>query len=315
MSLPLLATWIQGSPPRLRGALATLRDTGPSSKSSVSTGCLLLRLRPPSLFIGLCCKPHTLTPLFFFFFFFFLNKKPCPSTTFSSLESSGSALLRSPLGPKLLACRFPAFRAQTAFHIRHAVRPFTLAQYGRSQTPRPVSPSVISAQSNPDPLSGSRLGLPPHRNSAKAEACPLSTRPASTVSLTLVGSALFLQSWGFSASSEGEGTLRVVPVPAHDSPHCSLLENDLPISKGGIIMVPNALLLSKTNPAVLYWLPSQVNFWDCPLRILPHCSYSVESFCCRNQYSRNQALHSESWRTQVYFASGPRGVNTPNSEP
>ena len=80
-------------------------------------------------------------------------------------------------------------------------------------------------------------------------------------------------------------------------------------------MVPNVLLLSKTNPAVLYWLPSRVNFWDCPLRILPHRSYSVESFCCRNQYSRNRALHSESWRTQVYFASGLSGVNTPNSEP
>jgi len=37
--------------------------------------------------------------------------------------------------------------------------------------------------------------------------------------------------------------------------------------------------------------------------------------CCRNQYSRNQAPHSESWRTQVYYASRPRGVNTPSSEP
>ena len=37
--------------------------------------------------------------------------------------------------------------------------------------------------------------------------------------------------------------------------------------------------------------------------------------CCRNQYSRNQAPHSESWRTQVYYAGGPRGVNTPSSEP
>ena len=33
--------------------------------------------------------------------------------------------------------------------------------------------------------------------------------------------------------------------------------------------------------------------------------------CCRNQYSRNQAPHSESWRTQVCYAGGPRGVNTP----
>ena len=36
--------------------------------------------------------------------------------------------------------------------------------------------------------------------------------------------------------------------------------------------------------------------------------------CCRNRDSRNQAPHSESWRTQVYYASGPRGVNTVNSE-
>ena len=37
--------------------------------------------------------------------------------------------------------------------------------------------------------------------------------------------------------------------------------------------------------------------------------------CCRNQYSRNQAPHSESWRTQVYYTGRPRGVNTPSSEP
>ena len=37
--------------------------------------------------------------------------------------------------------------------------------------------------------------------------------------------------------------------------------------------------------------------------------------CCRNQYLRNQAPHSESWRTQIYYAGGPRGVNTPSSEP
>ena len=37
--------------------------------------------------------------------------------------------------------------------------------------------------------------------------------------------------------------------------------------------------------------------------------------CCRNQYSRNQAPHSERWRMQVYHAGRPRGVNTPSSEP
>ena len=36
---------------------------------------------------------------------------------------------------------------------------------------------------------------------------------------------------------------------------------------------------------------------------------------CRNQYSRNQAPHSESCRTQVYYTGGPREVNTPSSEP
>ena len=36
--------------------------------------------------------------------------------------------------------------------------------------------------------------------------------------------------------------------------------------------------------------------------------------CCRNQYLRNQAPHLESWRTQVYYAGGPRRVNTPSSE-
>jgi len=38
-------------------------------------------------------------------------------------------------------------------------------------------------------------------------------------------------------------------------------------------------------------------------------------YCCRNQYSRNQAPHSESWRTQVYYICGPRELNTPSSEP
>ena len=37
--------------------------------------------------------------------------------------------------------------------------------------------------------------------------------------------------------------------------------------------------------------------------------------CFRNQCSRNQAPHSESWRIQVYYAGGSRGVNNPSSEP
>ena len=39
------------------------------------------------------------------------------------------------------------------------------------------------------------------------------------------------------------------------------------------------------------------------------------SVCCRNQYLRNQAPHSESWRIQLSYTGGPRGVNTPSSEP
>ena len=37
--------------------------------------------------------------------------------------------------------------------------------------------------------------------------------------------------------------------------------------------------------------------------------------CCRIQYLRNQGPHSESWRKQVYYTSGPRWVTTPSSEP
>ena len=36
---------------------------------------------------------------------------------------------------------------------------------------------------------------------------------------------------------------------------------------------------------------------------------------CRSQYSRNQAPHLENWRTQVYYAGQPRGVNTPIQSP
>ena len=36
--------------------------------------------------------------------------------------------------------------------------------------------------------------------------------------------------------------------------------------------------------------------------------------CCRNQYSGNQAPHSESWRTQVYYTGGHSGVNISSCE-
>ena len=48
--------------------------------------------------------------------------------------------------------------------------------------------------------------------------------------------------------------------------------------------------------------------WEDPLE-------KGKATCCRNQYSRNQAPHLKSWRTQVDYAGGPRGVNTPSSEP
>ena len=35
---------------------------------------------------------------------------------------------------------------------------------------------------------------------------------------------------------------------------------------------------------------------------------------CRNQYSRNQAPHSESWRFQLTMLAGPEEL-TPSSEP
>ena len=36
---------------------------------------------------------------------------------------------------------------------------------------------------------------------------------------------------------------------------------------------------------------------------------------CSVMLFRNQTPHSMNWRTQVYYAGGPRGVNTPSSEP
>ena len=48
---------------------------------------------------------------------------------------------------------------------------------------------------------------------------------------------------------------------------------------------------------------------------VPFDPFTRFSSCCRNQYSRKQAPHWESWRTQVYYAGGPRGVHTPSSEP
>ena len=48
--------------------------------------------------------------------------------------------------------------------------------------------------------------------------------------------------------------------------------------------------------------------------LLNYCNNIPTSLCCRNQYSRNQALHSESWRAQICYTGGPRGVSTPSSE-
>ena len=56
--------------------------------------------------------------------------------------------------------------------------------------------------------------------------------------------------------------------------------------------------------------------WTCSAWTLAaSVSVSWLWYCCRNQYLRNQAPHLESWRTQVYYASRPRGVNTTSSEP
>ena len=276
----------------MRGALATLRDRGPSSKGSVYTGRLLHRPRPPSFLIGFRCKPHTRAHTLFFFT---RSHAPLRLSVAGSLAYPPSSGL--PLDPSCwIADSLPS--EPKALSSRHAVRPFTLAQHGRSRIPCPVSPSVI----------------PPHRSSAKAEASPLSPRPASTVSLTLVGPPLFLQAWGFSASSGGEWTLYerspFQPAFCHIAASWKTIS---PSVKGKYLWSPTLCFSPRQTLPFLHWLPSQVN-WDCPL-ILPRRSYSVESFCCRNQYWRNQEPYSESWRTQVYYASGTRGVNTPNSEP
>ena len=59
---------------------------------------------------------------------------------------------------------------------------------------------------------------------------------------------------------------------------------------------------------LLFHIVSQLN----PIKGI---SDNEELLYCRNQYLRNQTPHWENWRTQVYYASGPRGVNTPSSEP
>ena len=59
---------------------------------------------------------------------------------------------------------------------------------------------------------------------------------------------------------------------------------------------------------LLFHIVSQLN----PIKEI---SDNEELLYCRNQYLSNQAPHLESWRTQVYYARGPKGVNTPSSEP
>ena len=52
-----------------------------------------------------------------------------------------------------------------------------------------------------------------------------------------------------------------------------------------------------------------------PLRFLNPAWISASSWFVEVSLLRNQAPHLESWRTQVYYTSGPRGVNTSSSEP
>ena len=72
-------------------------------------------------------------------------------------------------------------------------------------------------------------------------------------------------------------------------------------------------------------MPPRSSWGSCILTRPSHCSSGsrgqhgwnfaeASRKCCRNQYLRNQAPHSESWRTQVYYNSRPRGVNTSSSE-
>ena len=41
----------------------------------------------------------------------------------------------------------------------------------------------------------------------------------------------------------------------------------------------------------------------------------VSPHCVAETSNRETKHHTQSWRTQVYYADGPRGVNTPSSEP
>ena len=82
--------------------------------------------------------------------------------------------------------------------------------------------------------------------------------------------------------------------------HVFLLYNTFPSN-------PQKLLHSLSSAAVLLHSDDALAvFWHLTSLF---CDI-MESFCCRNQAPR-----LESWRTPVYDASGPRGVNTPSSEP
>ena len=75
----------------------------------------------------------------------------------------------------------------------------------------------------------------------------------------------------------------------------------------GTLMSPSSTIVCKHQ-----FFGAQPSLWSKFLFVM---GMKADHFCSRNQYSRNQAPHSESWRTQVYYASGHRGVNTPSSEP
>lgn len=125
---------------------------------------------------------------------------------------------------------------------------------GRARTISDLLPSVhhpgLSPQTNPAPRSSSRPCLPTHRNSAKAEARPLSPIRTYAVASTLVSPAHFpgrLEFFCFRCKGMGPLSGTRFQPGLHHVAAVWHLENDLPISTGGVILVPSALLPYKTD--------------------------------------------------------------------
>ena len=80
------------------------------------------------------------------------------------------------------------------------------------------------------------------------------------------------------------------------------------------------------NSSSCWWLISSIFLTRTCCRKTTHANYYYGAWpgwavsisvlpLTKPVFLRNQAPHSESWRTQVYYACGPRGVNTPRFEP